>query len=238
MYKTPKFKGDENSYLFLADGHLFQKCERWDNPLWRMRGFDSPEAHVEGFVANWNKVCDDNSVVFHLGDFVFQDPKAENFWNVISRLKFRSLNLLAGNHNSGQRKAYLDVLYKDFPSFEGTDGEVYPLRANAGFNTGRTVIFWPEYLEVYINSTALVLCHYPIVSFNGQAESNVYHLSGHCHGSLPLTNKDTGSGRRLDVGFDSFARPISLTEVKAHLAGRDLAILDHHKPANHRNQPQ
>ncbi len=235
MYKIPKFKGDENFYLFLADAHLNQGCERWDNPLWKMRGFESKEAHLEGFIANWNKVCNDNSMVFHLGDFIFQDPKAENFWSVISRLKFRSLNLLQGNHNSGQRKAYFDVLHKDFPGFEGTDAEVYPLRVNAGFNTGRTVIFWPEYLEIYINSTALVLCHYCLAAFNGEAD-NCIHLSGHSHSNLPMSNKDTGHGKRLDVGFDSFARPISLTEVKAHLAGRQLQILDHHQPINHRNQ--
>ncbi len=231
MYKLLKIKGDESNIFFIADGHIGQSCKNWSNPLWAARGYDSPESHTKGFIDNWNKVCNDNSIIFHLGDFVFEDPDAVKFWGIIEQLKFSQLHLLKGNHFSGQKKAYYDSLQFAFPDLIGTDTEVYPLRVFNGGRTIRTIIFWPEYLEVIVNKTPLVLCHYCIAAFNGQADYCI-HLSGHSHSNLPMSNKDTGQGRRLDVGADSFGRPISLTEVKEHLKNRNLDILDHHISQN------
>ncbi len=53
-------------------------------------------------------------------------------------------------------------------------------------------------------------------------------LCGHSHSNCHLTNKDTGQGLRIDLGVESFGRPLSLAEIKRHLAGRDIDSRDHH----------
>ena len=61
-----------------------------------------------------------------------------------------------------------------------------------------------DYREITLDDVALVLCHYPFRSWNGQHKGAV-NLHGHSHGRLaPMT-------RQLDVGVDVWAfRPVSL----------------------------
>lgn len=227
MYKILKLKGNENNIFVTSDAHINQECKNWENPLWEQRGFSSVEEHTRGFIDNWNKVCDDESIVFHLGDFIFQDPEGKIFWSVMRQLRFAVCHHLTGNHHSGTKNAYFDILYRDYPDLKGTDSEIYPLKNQAGFNTNKTIVFWPEYLDCIINKTMISFCHYPISSFNGQAAGSLA-LSGHSHGNNKMTNKDTGQGNRLDCDFGSFLRPISISEVKAILKNRELDLVDHH----------
>ncbi len=227
MIKTQKFTGDEGKFRFTSDSHWGQTCEHWDNPLWRVRGYNSVQEHTDGLIAKWNEVCDDNTTVFHLGDFIFQDPGAKNFLAILSQLKFKELHCLFGNHRSGHKDLYDKTLQEQYPDLAATGKEVYPLITNAGYNTTRRLVFWSDYLEIQINKTLLVLSHYPILSHNGQSKGSI-SLSGHCHANMPLTNKNTGKGLRLDVGADSFPSPISLIEIKGLLKNRELNVLDHH----------
>jgi calcineurin-like phosphoesterase family protein len=76
----------------------------------------------------------------------------------------------------------------------------------------RTAAGWAsvgDYAEIMLDGHALVLCHYPFRSWNGQHRKAI-NLHGHSHGRLkPLP-------RQFDVGVDArgFA-PVTLAELLA-----------------------
>jgi calcineurin-like phosphoesterase family protein len=225
MLQTLKFTGDEKTFFASADLHINQTCSSWENPLWKMRGFDCKEDHARGVKESWNATCDENSTCFHLGDIVFEDEHGENFVDILHSLRFKTLYLLLGNHNSGQGIVYKRILAEKFPEVFTIGAEVYPLEWE--ITEKKKVVFLPQYAEVTINRNFVVLSHYPMTSHNKMSKKSI-HLSGHCHQNLPLTNKDTGRGKRLDVGWDGWGRPVSFFEIKNHLRGRDIDNLDHH----------
>jgi calcineurin-like phosphoesterase family protein len=230
MLRPLKLTCPPEDLFFLSDAHWHH-----DKPfILQPRGFATIEDHDSTLIRRWNETCTDTSTVFHLGDLMARADEAL-FWALVRRLRFKRLYLLWGNHLSGQKQAYLAALRAQFPNAFDETGqsaahyEVYPLNVNVDGDPGRMVTFLPEYVEVNAGKTPLVLCHYPILSHHGIGHEAI-HLCGHSHSGLPLTNKDTGKGLRLDVGVESFGRPVSLAEIKRHLAGRDLDIRDHHIP--------
>ena len=227
MIKQFKFKGDESKFFFISDLH-YGHSPNWEIPLCKRRGYNTVEQMNSAIIENWNKVCDNTSQVFNLGDFVFQDPTGEKFIELHNKLNFQILFCLEGNHLSGHKQVYINELKKQFPNAytDKLNFCVYPLEFK--LNDNKKIIFMPEYMEVIINKTVLCLCHYPLYVHNYQKDKSI-SLVGHSHSSCSLTNKDTGRGMRLDCGFESFQRPISLTEVKEWLKNRDLDQVDHHQ---------
>jgi calcineurin-like phosphoesterase family protein len=68
-------------------------------------------------------------------------------------------------------------------------------------------------VEVSVDNTRLVLCHYPLRAWRGSF-SRTLQLYGHTHDLLPP------STRSCDVGLDSWAyAPVTLGEIKGRLAG-------------------
>lgn len=225
MIKTYKFKGDESKFFFTSDlhhGHAkkFLFCDD--------RGFDSVEEHDEAQIRTWNETCDSSSIVFNCGDCCFNDGDGKRFIELNRRLRYFEHHVLAGNHLSGHRQCYMDEIKNQFPN-SVIDGhlqfEVYPLvKILDGY---KKIIFWPSYVDIQINSTPIVLCHYPIISHNNQARDS-FLICGHSHSHLAVTNKNTGKGKRLDVDWGAFRRPINLLEVKSILGQRDIDCGDHH----------
>jgi calcineurin-like phosphoesterase family protein len=225
MIKNIKFNGDESNFYFLGCAH-YRHNRTW---IVDARGFKTIEEHDSNFIIQWNSYCTLNSICFSLGDLIFNDGKGEEFWKLIRRLNFKQLWAMPGNHYSGFRQAYLKTLKDQFPNAINELGEllyeVYPLKTIVdGY---KELIFIPNYVELIINSTQIVACHYPIVSHNHQGAGS-YMFCSHSHSNCKLTNKDTGQGLRIDLGFDSFGRPMSLKEIKRHLNGRSLDSWDHH----------
>ncbi len=66
-----------------------------------------------------------------------------------------------------------------------------------------------DYRELSLGGRQLVLCHYPLRSWNGMARGAI-NLHGHSHGRLaPLL-------RQVDVGVDAWAfAPIGLDAILA-----------------------
>jgi calcineurin-like phosphoesterase family protein len=66
---------------------------------------------------------------------------------------------------------------------------------------------------VVIESTRLVICHYPMLSWPGSRKPTTLMLYGHHHGRIP------GNQQAADIGVDvlGFA-PVRLATIKAHLA--------------------
>ena len=230
MYKTIKFTVEQSANVFaISDLHIGH-CRPF---IFANRGFSSVEEHDETLISRWNETCNHDSTIINCGDVVFSDPDGSKFINLMRRLNFRKHYILIGNHTSGQKQCYAKTLKEQFPNAVADDGrfnyEVYPLEMAVDGNIAKTVVFLPEYAEFMVGKHSFVACHYPIISHNQQSHKSTL-LVGHSHGSCAITNKNTGKGFRLDVGVESFGRPISLADIRAFFAAnnRDIDSVDHH----------
>lgn len=185
--------------------------------IWGARGFSSCQEHGEKLVEEWNARVSNEDVVFHLGDLIFNDKEGTEIKKLLNRLNFKTIYLAQGNHGSGYKQYYKESLGQN-------NIEIFPLWTIA--EDGREICFIPNYFEIIVEKKFFACAHYPIISHNGQAQGS-YHLCGHSHGNCAITNKDTGQGRRLDVGIDSFGGPISLKFAVDFLKERDYNCLDH-----------
>jgi len=69
-----------------------------------------------------------------------------------------------------------------------------------------------DYLEIRAGSKKIVLCHYPMRSWNGMYNGSL-HLYGHEHGNIP------DHGNCLDVGVDKWNfYPVTLTQIQYRMA--------------------
>lgn len=70
-----------------------------------------------------------------------------------------------------------------------------------------------DYAELVVDGQALILCHYPLRSWNGQ-NKGAWNLHGHSHGRLkPLP-------RQFDVGVDARGyRPVRVQELRPARGG-------------------
>ncbi|MDE7327345.1 MAG: metallophosphoesterase family protein [Lachnospiraceae bacterium] len=123
------------------------------------RGFSNVEEMNEYMLAKWNRKIRKNDDVVILGDFSLGN--AEETSSLLKRLNGR-LYLIKGNHDR-----YLKDKNMDFSRFE-----------------------WIKpYEELSDNRRKVVLCHYPIICYNGQYRRNedntpkTYMLYGHVHNS-------------------------------------------------------
>ncbi len=197
------------------------------------RGYADAPTHDKDVIGSVNEVCDADSYLISLGDIMSDDPTGAHTKTLLRSLSFHTLLWMPGNHESGWRALYREALITHFPEAVRKRQimyEVYPLTMVLE-DTGKTIVFLPNLTEVKTTDQLLVCSHYPIVSHNRMALRSI-HLSGHSHGNCHLTNKDTGRGLRLDVGWESFKRPISVADIKHHLAGREIDAWDHHGKAD------
>ena len=146
----------------------------------------------ETLIKNWNEVVMPEDQIFHLGDFGF--GSADYLENILLRLNGKKY-LIHGNHDQ--------TILKHQERFIG-EGKFEWIK---------------PYYELNANGQKIVLCHYPILSWNGIMK-NSWMLYGHCHDTLSELNKGI---RRIDVGvdnkeFDGY-RPISLKEIEKKFEG-------------------
>ena len=77
MLKLLKIKGDESKIFFAGCLHHNHNPD-WPIPLWKMRGFNSVQGHDEFQILKWNESCNEDSIVFLLGDTIFSDSTGES----------------------------------------------------------------------------------------------------------------------------------------------------------------
>ncbi len=121
------------------------------------RGFESAEAMNEYMIEKWNSRVKKRDEVVILGDFSV--GKAEETNEVLRRLNGK-LYLITGNHDH----------FVNSPAFDA----------------GRFVWVKP-YAKMHDNGRRVVLCHFPILCYDGQyrrnkkGEAYTYMLYGHVH---------------------------------------------------------
>ena len=208
VIKTPS----DDDVVFWSDTHFGHACIHWPNPLWSMRSFSSVDEHDQQLIQRWNKVSTQETVFFHLGDFMFGQDTIVRFKRIVSQLNFRTLYLMPGNHCSGWKQ-----------NFEEQEKNV--LHADSE----RTVVFVPNYLELYVQGQPIVLSHYPLAAWNGQGKGSIM-LHGHCHGNLykSVLSQELYKAKILDIGIERFPNPVTYREIRLWNNSRDPITFDHH----------
>ena len=149
---------------------------------------------------------------------------------------------LIDNHNSVVRKEDEVYLIGDFGFCKHSDARQLinfrrRLNGNITFIQGnhdqekdllRTFHRVESYLEIKIDDTKIVLCHYPLFVWN-KHHHGAFHIHGHCHGSLMKTQRDYYKRKVIDAGVDPLNYfPISFEQVRDTMRNRDIITVDHH----------
>lgn len=181
---------------FVSDPHFFhQNSIKHSNRPWKFA-----DEMNEGLIENWNNTVTDDDEVYCLGDFSFAGPERSE--SVVCRLKGKKF-MIRGNHdhkNVLKRIEPYFIWIKDVFMLTVQDINPYaPTQAMSVYNSKNQMIW---------------LSHYPHLTWP-QEHYGVWHLHGHCHGTL----KDDPNKMRLDVGVDcTNYKPISYQEVKELMA--------------------
>ncbi|MFR4986484.1 MAG: metallophosphoesterase [Lachnospirales bacterium] len=110
---------------------------------------------------NWNNKVTDKDAIYILGDFTLK--KAEEYiLNILNQLNGEKY-LIKGNHDYWVKKKSLSSKFE-----------------------------WiKDYYELKYNKEKFVLCHYPLVEWNGSRnENSSYHLYGHTNNYSPISIDD------------------------------------------------
>jgi calcineurin-like phosphoesterase family protein len=179
---------DGKNIFFISDFHLFHKnVIKFDNrPFITKDGLpDLPNMH-KTLIKNWNSVVDDNDIVFYLGDLCFGRKEWAN--EIIFGLK-GTIHYIIGNHDE-----YNDIVnYKRFESVS----DLIDLKIHD---------------NKVANDVHMVLCHYPIYSWN-RGHHGSYHIHGHSH--MSLSKDEFHKTRRIyDVGCNGWDyTPVSYKKI-------------------------
>ena len=175
--------------FFTSDTHFYHKniIEYTNRPF-------RDVAHMnEELIKNWNNVVDNDSIIFHLGDFAFT-ANIKIIQDLIKSLNGK-IYLIYGNHD------YQNRLNRNVISdlFEGT------------FDILQIEVEDPEVTSKY---QEIILCHYPLLTWN-KKERGSWNLHGHIHSGPESIASERGlniSPAQLDVGVDNF----DMTPVSYH----------------------
>lgn len=220
MNRILKFQTKENEKNWVvSDFHLHHQGPKGaPTPLWQSRGYDSYDHMTDMIIAKVNELVAPNDNLFYLGDWCL-NCTWDQFRVDVARIQCQNIYMLWGNHNSRVSQAYREGISFQY-GITDPNVEVYPVRY---FN----LIFIGNYQEVVVDGQYYVLCHYPIDVFNEGMDGAIM-LCGHSHGNYDKTQKDYPFGKRLDLSWDCFGRPLLFSEVKEICDKKQFVMSDHH----------
>lgn len=134
----------------------------------------------QGLIENWNKRVRSKDLVYILGDFTLSVNK-DYILSILEQLKGRKV-LITGNHDYFSQKS----IFKKY--FE---------------------LIIP-YLKIHEGRERLILCHYPIYSWDGKF-NNTVHLYGHVH-SNPAYQLRAQNAFNVGVDVRNY-QPVTLKEI-------------------------
>ena len=152
-----------------------------------------------------DRVCTTDTL-WILGDFAFR-VRREDVLTYRKRINCQHVFLVRGNHDS------------HFP-----DG-ASPFQEEHGYVDN---LHSPK-----PNRRRLVLCHYPIMDWNGAAHGSI-HLHGHIHASTSYNERNRARGiLRYDVGVDANGyEPVRLEDVLGFFEGVEPQLSSIHSELN------
>jgi calcineurin-like phosphoesterase family protein len=211
--KKLSFKSSEQKIWFVSDLHVGHNKPFILNP----RFYNNVnEAVQHTFDMMYSHIGPDD-ILFNLGDMVCgAGANSEEYAKRVITIPCKQHYYIWGNHSAGIKGLY-DKVRNDI-GLLADDIDMYPLPyPNSPF------IFLGHYAEVFIDSTPVVLTHYPIASWNHMGDGG-YNIHGHCHRNL----KEDGTIKRLDVGWDWKKRPVEWNEIVRELKSNKFSPVDHH----------
>jgi calcineurin-like phosphoesterase family protein len=177
------------SHTNLVRGQTSWKNEDGEIPIQSVRDFESVEIMNDVMVNNINQSVDSNDWLIHLGDWSFGGfDRIKEFRD---RLNCKNIVLIMGNHDHHIQRNEKEIqkIFSHVSHYE---------EMNLSRNESKI---------------SLVLCHYPIISWNGMYRGS-YMLHGHQH---LKGDARFGQGRRMDVGIcgteDIGFRPYHIEEI-------------------------
>ncbi len=210
---------DNSKTYFTSDTH-FNHNPKWEIPLWKQRGYNSPEEHTQGIIDKINERVRENDNLIHMGDFCL-NTNEDQFEVLISKLNCQNIYMIWGNHpNSHFKRIYKPMVSSILKENYTNNSEIYPLRY-------KNIIYIGHYAEITVNGQLMVLCHYPISVFN-KMRNGVWHLCGHSHYNFDPSTAENLDSKTLDVGWDGFARPLSFPEIYEIMSKKGITTVDHH----------
>ena len=168
---------------FTADLHIGHKGILYHQPnRIQAMGLSGPEdiaGHDRYIIERWKSTVKRHDIVYVLGDFILGG--SEYTRKVIQELKRTGcrINLVIGNHDKSALKCREQFDQKDKILNAGFSEKMYP------FVKG---------------SFSVVLCHYPLLSWEGKPRGSM-NLYGHVHDNSPWI--DDEPDLRLNVGIDN-----------------------------------
>lgn len=105
------------------------------------------------------------------------------------------------------------------------NGRIHLIHGNHDQNAVRKLSCWESsrpFAEINLDGHSITLCHYALRVWNKSHHGSL-HFYGHSHGSLP------GTTQSIDVGVDTFGRPVSLTTLIGRMSAQaPYKQKDHH----------
>ena len=181
---------DGKKIFFTSDSHanhfnIIGSCNR---------PFKDENEMNEALIEKWNSVVDEDSIVFHLGDFAWGGYIK---WKLFRDALNGHIVLIKGNHDDKNLTTTGEKEFFDFVSYQ---------------------------MKIRIGKRAVYLNHYPFLCYAGtyrEPKDQVWALHGHIHlgpnslGGLDVPRMEYLLPTQYDVGVDmnDFA-PISWEELK------------------------
>ena len=141
---------------YISDLHFFSKNQTAGGLNFDNRQFKNVDEMHEVILNNWNSRVTNGDTVYILGD-ISNRGKNEDLIALVARLKGKKV-LIVGNHEDIRDYRYKQLFHAIYDYLEITD-------------------------HVDKQPYKLVLCHYPILMWNGQHNGTIL-LYGHLHDSI------------------------------------------------------
>jgi calcineurin-like phosphoesterase family protein len=208
MKKQIRLNTHEGRVFIVSDIHYGHNKPFILNP----RGYPDVETAKRDFRDKWLATITENDTVINIGDAVVgAELNSREFAQMICNLPCKAHYYVWGNHNAGMHQIYEEIN-------QNPDTETYPLTHSNG-----RFVFLGDYAEFQINGRHVVVCHYPIASWNHLSKGG-WMIHGHCHMNL----EDDPGLMRLDASWDRKNGPIEWSEIEALMKKKVPRKVDHH----------
>jgi calcineurin-like phosphoesterase family protein len=171
--------------------------------LYEPRGYKNSKEMNSDMISIINSTVGEDGILLHLGDFCLNTTQ-EEYHEILKNLKIKEIWMLWGNHNNPIQKSY-----------GGTREQI------AAHNNGIFIRYLNHYYTFKNKNNLFVCSHYPFQSWEGMSEGSM-HLHGHCHNNLLTSREDDKTNKILDVGWDTFNRPLHITEISEIMKTKGL----------------
>lgn len=169
------------------------------------RPWKTVEEMDAGLIGNWNQVVGRDDDVYVLGDFCFAGAtKAIQYLECLNGHK----HLIRGNHDKFMRQQKFKdyVLAKEHDYFFATPRshlwQHAPLIKDDGY-----------YKHMNDGELEVILCHFPILYWDGMDDRGTIHLYGHMH-SRPGMQHPHPDAYNVGVDVNNY-RPVTLAQLMA-----------------------